>query len=174
MPGHNLRAVELQTCLLHNRLLSPDSENGSRRDLLALRRRYRCIQLHPPGHGSRRTFPSSTMDPAAANSPPAIDTVGASSPSDVDLVGIAAASTRAMYLVRATSPPAIDPVGASSPSAMDLVGSTSPATTTHRMRGSSTRARAAAALGSDDGARTAAVGSDRERPSETGKRGRRG
>jgi hypothetical protein len=48
MSGHNLRAVELQTRLLHNRLLSPDSENGSRRDTLALRRRYRRSQLHHP------------------------------------------------------------------------------------------------------------------------------
>jgi hypothetical protein len=48
MSGHNLRAVELQTCLLHHRLLSPDNENGSRRDTLALRRRYRRSQLHHP------------------------------------------------------------------------------------------------------------------------------
>jgi hypothetical protein len=48
MPGHNLRAVELQTRLLHHRLLPPDSENGSRRDTLALCRRYRRSQLHHP------------------------------------------------------------------------------------------------------------------------------
>jgi hypothetical protein len=48
MPGHNLRAVELQTRLLHHRLLPPDSENGSRRDTLALCRRYCRSQLHHP------------------------------------------------------------------------------------------------------------------------------
>jgi hypothetical protein len=48
MPGHNLRAVELQTRLLHPRLLPPDSENGSRRDTLTLCRIYRRSQLHHP------------------------------------------------------------------------------------------------------------------------------
>jgi hypothetical protein len=173
MPGHNLRAVELQTRLLHNRVLSPDSENGSRRDTLALRRRYRRSQLHHP----RPWIPSDLplLHHGSCSSPlaPAIDPVAASSPSDVDLVGIAAASTRAMDLVGATSPRAIDPVGASSPSAMDLVGSTSPATPTHRVGGSSTGGRArqqAAALR----ARQQAAGSRRARQQAAGSRRARG
>jgi hypothetical protein len=174
--------VELQTRLLHHRLVSPDSENGSRRDLLALHRGYRRSHLHHPRPWIPSGLPLLRHGSCSSHLTPAIDPVGASSPSDVDLVGVTAASTRAMYLVGATSPPAIDPVGASSPSnmdldgasspsamdpvtaasttAMDLVGATSPATTTHRARGSST--------GSDDGARATAVGSDRARQGKGG------
>jgi hypothetical protein len=116
----------------------PRPRHRSSRGLLALRRgpcRNRsCLDPH---HVPRRSHLA-----------PAIDPVGASSPSDMDLDG-------------ASSPSAMDPVTAASTTAMDLVGATSPATTTHRARGSSTGERRRRARSS--GQRPRATERDRER-----------